>query len=146
MSTHLQRIVMGTRSSFRIKRNKHTYNSKSSNLKAHNSCYNGLIHHQAVGMEPVANSKGVLVPATSQGLPSGVWITINRNALAALSSIMHMIHKNKYRLDLQMAAICRAGTHPQSQHHPGQSERTTSSPSSPLPEAAPSKPLNLTRS
>uniref|UniRef100_A0A8C4LIL4 60S ribosomal protein L28 n=1 Tax=Equus asinus TaxID=9793 RepID=A0A8C4LIL4_EQUAS len=92
MSTHLQRIVMGTRSSFRIKRNKHTYNSQPSNLKAHNSCYNGLIHHQAVGMEPVANSKGVLV--------------------------------NKYRLDLQMAAICRAGTHPQSQHHPGQSERS----------------------
>nr|XP_030707033.1 60S ribosomal protein L28 [Globicephala melas] len=42
-------------------------------------------------------------PATSY-----VRTTINKNARATLSSIRHMIRKNKYRPDLRMAAIRRA--------------------------------------
>ncbi|KAK2116140.1 60S ribosomal protein L28 [Saguinus oedipus] len=42
-------------------------------------------------------------PATSY-----VQTTINKNTRATLSSIRHMIGKNKYRPDLRMAAIRRA--------------------------------------
>ena len=39
-----------------------------------------------------------------------VWTTINKNAWATLSSIVHMILKNKYCPDLHMVAVSRAGT------------------------------------
>ncbi|XP_007528257.1 large ribosomal subunit protein eL28-like [Erinaceus europaeus] len=114
MSTHLQWMVVRNCSSFLIKWNQQTYSKESSNLKAHNSfrC-NGLIHRKKVGVKPVANSKGVVVvmkhrkgqrkPATSY-----VRTTINKNTGATLSSIHHMIRKNKYWPDLRIAAINRA--------------------------------------
>ncbi|KAH0504869.1 60S ribosomal protein L28 [Microtus ochrogaster] len=100
-------------SSFLIKRNKQTYSTEPNNLKARNSFrYNGLIHRKTVGVEPAADGKGVVVvmkrrsgqrkPATSY-----VRTTINKNARATLSSIRHMIRKNKYRPNLLMAAIRR---------------------------------------
>uniref|UniRef100_A0A8D0IKI1 Large ribosomal subunit protein eL28 n=4 Tax=Sus scrofa TaxID=9823 RepID=A0A8D0IKI1_PIG len=114
MSAHLQWMVVRNCSSFLIKRNKQTYSTEPNNLKARNSFrYNGLIHHKTVGVEPAADGKGVVVvmkrrsgqrkPATSY-----VRTTINKNARATLSSIRHMIRKNKYRPDLRMAAIRRA--------------------------------------
>ncbi|XP_050627776.1 60S ribosomal protein L28 isoform X1 [Macaca thibetana thibetana] len=114
MSAHLQWMVVRNCSSFLIKRNKQTYSTEPNNLKARNSFrYNGLIHRKTVGVEPAADGKGVVVvikrrsgqrkPATSY-----VRTTINKNARATLSSIRHMIRKNKYRPDLRMAAIRRA--------------------------------------
>ncbi|XP_032609529.1 large ribosomal subunit protein eL28-like [Hylobates moloch] len=114
MSVHLQWMVVRNCSSFLIKRNKQTYSTEPNNLKARNSfCYNGLIHHKTVGVEPATDGKGVVVvikqrsgqwkPATSY-----VWTTINNNARATLSSIRHMIRKNKYCPNLHMAAIRRA--------------------------------------
>uniref|UniRef100_A0A2I3S5V2 Large ribosomal subunit protein eL28 n=2 Tax=Pan TaxID=9596 RepID=A0A2I3S5V2_PANTR len=95
MSAHLQWMV----------RNKPTYSTNSFR-------YNGLIHHKTVGVEPAAEDKGVVVvmkqrsgqpkPATSYART-----TISKNAGATLSSIRHMILKNKYRPDLRMAAIRR---------------------------------------
>ncbi|XP_059109722.1 large ribosomal subunit protein eL28-like [Peromyscus eremicus] len=62
MSVHLQWMVIQNCSSFLIKRNKETYSTKPNNLKAHNSFpNNGLIHHKTVGVEPMADSKGVVV-------------------------------------------------------------------------------------
>uniref|UniRef100_A0A2K5EKN7 Large ribosomal subunit protein eL28 n=1 Tax=Aotus nancymaae TaxID=37293 RepID=A0A2K5EKN7_AOTNA len=112
MSAHLQWMVVRNCSSFLIKRNKQTYSTEPNNLKARNSFrYNGLIHRKTVGVEPAADGKGVVVvmkrrsgqrkPATSY-----VRTTINKNARATLSSIRHMIRKNKYRPDLRMAAGC----------------------------------------
>uniref|UniRef100_A0A2K5EKP4 Large ribosomal subunit protein eL28 n=1 Tax=Aotus nancymaae TaxID=37293 RepID=A0A2K5EKP4_AOTNA len=106
MSAHLQWMVVRNCSSFLIKRNKQTYSTEPNNLKARNSFrYNGLIHRKTVGVEPAADGKGVVVvmkrrsgqrkPATSY-----VRTTINKNARATLSSIRHMIRKNKYRPDL----------------------------------------------
>ncbi|XP_059941347.1 large ribosomal subunit protein eL28 isoform X1 [Mesoplodon densirostris] len=117
MSAHLQWMVVRNCSSFLIKRNKQTYSTEPNNLKARNSFrYNGLIHRKTVGVEPAADGKGVVVvmkrrsgqrkPATSY-----VRTTINKNARATLSSIRHMIRKNKYRPDLRM-----------SQCHPAQPE------------------------
>lgn len=41
--------------SFLVKRNKQTYSTKPSDLKAHNFlCYNQLFHHKMVGVEPAA--------------------------------------------------------------------------------------------
>uniref|UniRef100_A0A2R9BTY3 Large ribosomal subunit protein eL28 n=1 Tax=Pan paniscus TaxID=9597 RepID=A0A2R9BTY3_PANPA len=108
MSAHLQWMVVRNCSSFLIKRNKQTYSTEPNNLKARNSFrYNGLIHRKTVGVEPAADGKGVVVvikrrsgqrkPATSY-----VRTTINKNARATLSSIRHMIRKNKYRPDLRM--------------------------------------------
>uniref|UniRef100_A0AAA9SLG5 Large ribosomal subunit protein eL28 n=2 Tax=Bos TaxID=9903 RepID=A0AAA9SLG5_BOVIN len=113
MSAHLQWMVVRNCSSFLIKRNKQTYSTEPNNLKARNSFrYNGLIHRKTVGVEPAADGKGVVVvmkrrsgqrkPATSY-----VRTTINKNARATLSSIRHMIRKNKYRPDLRM--VSRAG-------------------------------------
>ncbi|KAI2593272.1 ribosomal protein L28 [Homo sapiens] len=110
MSAHLQWMVVRNCSSFLIKRNKQTYSTEPNNLKARNSFrYNGLIHRKTVGVEPAADGKGVVVvikrrsgqrkPATSY-----VRTTINKNARATLSSIRHMIRKNKYRPDLRMLA------------------------------------------
>ncbi|CAD7692139.1 unnamed protein product [Nyctereutes procyonoides] len=121
------------------------------NLKARNSFrYNGLIHRKTVGVEPAADGKGVVVvlkrrsgqrkPATSY-----VRTTINKNARATLSSIRHMIRKNKYRPDLRMVSrasdqwgwscsqeavwecvlslfFVLPGCHSQSQCYPAQSE------------------------
>ncbi|EHH57869.1 hypothetical protein EGM_07604 [Macaca fascicularis] len=114
MSAHLQWMVVRNCSSFLIKRNKQTYSTEPNNLKARNSFrYNGLIHRKTVGVEPAADGKGVVVvikrrsgqrkPATSY-----VRTTINKNARATLSSIRHMIRKNKYRPDLRMADLLMA--------------------------------------
>ncbi|KAL1784399.1 60S ribosomal protein L28, partial [Sigmodon hispidus] len=75
--------------------------------------YNGLIHRKTVGVEPAADGKGVVVVMkrrSGQRKPATncVRATINKNARATLSSIRHMIRKNKYRPDLRMAAIRRA--------------------------------------
>uniref|UniRef100_A0A2K6TVC1 Large ribosomal subunit protein eL28 n=1 Tax=Saimiri boliviensis boliviensis TaxID=39432 RepID=A0A2K6TVC1_SAIBB len=113
MSAHLQWMVVRNCSSFLIKRNKQTYSTEPNNLKARNSFrYNGLIHRKTVGVEPAADGKGVVVvmkrrsgqrkPATSY-----VRTTINKNARATLSSIRHMIRKNKYRPDLRMVSRLR---------------------------------------
>ncbi|KAI5757342.1 RPL28 [Gulo gulo luscus] len=110
MSAHLQWMVVRNCSSFLIKRNKQTYSTEPNNLKARNSFrYNGLIHRKTVGVEPAADGKGVVVvlkrrsgqrkPATSY-----VRTTINKNARATLSSVRHMIRKNKYRPDLRMVS------------------------------------------
>uniref|UniRef100_A0A667I149 Large ribosomal subunit protein eL28 n=1 Tax=Lynx canadensis TaxID=61383 RepID=A0A667I149_LYNCA len=152
MSAHLQWMVVRNCSSFLIKRNKQTYSTEPNNLKARNSFrYNGLIHRKTVGVEPAADGKGVVVvmkrrsgqrkPATSY-----VRTTINKNARATLSSIRHMIRKNKYRPDLRMVSgaarteagplptppwgragglspfLVALGRHSQSQRHPAQPE------------------------
>ncbi|OBS58561.1 hypothetical protein A6R68_10314, partial [Neotoma lepida] len=44
---------------FLIKANKQMYSTEPNNLKACNSCSNGLVHLKTVRTEPVANSKGV---------------------------------------------------------------------------------------
>ncbi|ELK17302.1 60S ribosomal protein L28 [Pteropus alecto] len=64
MSAHLQWMVVWHCSSFLIKRNKQTYSTEPNNLKACNSFrYNGMIHRRrwAVGVEPAADGKGVVV-------------------------------------------------------------------------------------
>ncbi|KAF7481498.1 Hypothetical predicted protein [Marmota monax] len=114
MSAHLQWMVVRNCSSFLIKRNKQTYSTEPNNLKARNSFrYNGLIHRKTVGVEPAADGKGVVVVMkrrSGQRKPATNYVrtTINKNARATLSSIRHMIRKNKYRPDLRMAAIRRA--------------------------------------
>ncbi|XP_064232433.1 large ribosomal subunit protein eL28-like [Aotus nancymaae] len=113
MSVHLQWMVVRNCSSFLIKGNKQTYSTEPSNLKARNSFrYNGLIHRKTVGVELAADSKGVVVMKRRSGqrkpATSYVRTTINKNARATLSSIRHMICKNKYRPDLRMAAVRRA--------------------------------------
>ncbi|XP_020374109.2 60S ribosomal protein L28 [Rhincodon typus] len=114
MSAHLQWMIIRNCSSFLIKRNHQVYSTESNNLKSRNSFrYNGLIHRRTVGVEPAADGKGVVVvlkkragqrkPATSYEK-----ITINKNSRATLSSLRHIIRKNKYRKDLRMAALRRA--------------------------------------
>uniref|UniRef100_A0A671EI09 Large ribosomal subunit protein eL28 n=1 Tax=Rhinolophus ferrumequinum TaxID=59479 RepID=A0A671EI09_RHIFE len=117
VSAHLQWMVLRNCSSFLIKRNKQTYSTEPNNLKARNSFrYNGLIHHRkAVGVEPAADGKGVVVVMkrrSGQRKPAASYVrtTINKNARATLSSIQHVIRKNKYGPDLRMAAIRRAST------------------------------------
>uniref|UniRef100_A0AC11DSW7 Uncharacterized protein n=1 Tax=Ovis aries TaxID=9940 RepID=A0AC11DSW7_SHEEP len=115
MSAHLQLMVMPNCSSFLIKGNKQMYRAELNNLKARNSFrYNGLIHCKTVGGAWGGQQRshggneeeiGQCKLATSY-----VWTTINKNAQATLSSIQHMIRKNKYHLDLHMAAIHRAST------------------------------------
>lgn len=62
MSARLQWLVVRNCSSFSIKRNKETYSTKPSNLKARNSFrHNGPIHRKTVGVQPAADSKGVMV-------------------------------------------------------------------------------------
>uniref|UniRef100_A0A8D2GT37 Large ribosomal subunit protein eL28 n=1 Tax=Urocitellus parryii TaxID=9999 RepID=A0A8D2GT37_UROPR len=108
MSAHLQWMVVRNCSSFLIKRNKQTYSTEPNNLKARNSFrYNGLIHRKTVGVEPAADGKGVVVVMkrrSGQRKPATNYVrtTINKNARATLSSIRHMIRKNKYRPDLRM--------------------------------------------
>uniref|UniRef100_G1TL08 Large ribosomal subunit protein eL28 n=1 Tax=Oryctolagus cuniculus TaxID=9986 RepID=G1TL08_RABIT len=115
MSAHLQWMVVRNCSSFLIKRNKQIYSMEPNNLKARNSfCYNGLIHRKTVGVEPAADGKGVVVVMKRRSgqrklATSYVHTTINKNARATLSSIRHMIRKNKYRPDhVCMAAFRRA--------------------------------------
>nr|XP_059865947.1 large ribosomal subunit protein eL28-like [Delphinus delphis] len=61
MSARLQWLVVRNCSTFLIKRNKETYSTKPSNLKARNSFrHNGPIHRKTVGVQP-ADSKGVMV-------------------------------------------------------------------------------------
>ncbi|XP_004414185.1 PREDICTED: 60S ribosomal protein L28-like [Odobenus rosmarus divergens] len=98
------------------RKNKQTYSTEPNNLKACNSFrYNGLIHRKTGGVEPAADGKGVLVVMkrrSGQRKPAIFYVrtTINKNAWATLSSIRHVIRKNKYRPDLRMAAIRRAST------------------------------------
>uniref|UniRef100_A0A8D0NEL1 Large ribosomal subunit protein eL28 n=1 Tax=Sus scrofa TaxID=9823 RepID=A0A8D0NEL1_PIG len=58
MLVHLQWMVVQICSSFLIKKNKQTYNMEPNNLKARYSfCYNGLIHHTTVGVEPADDKR-----------------------------------------------------------------------------------------
>ncbi|XP_064359707.1 large ribosomal subunit protein eL28 isoform X2 [Dromaius novaehollandiae] len=114
MSSHLQWMIVRNCSSFLIKRNNQTYSTEPNNLKARNSFrYNGLIHRKTVGVEPAADGKGVVVvlkKRAGQRKPASCYarVTVNRNARATLSSLRHIIRKNKYRKDLRMAALRRA--------------------------------------
>uniref|UniRef100_A0A2K5HDJ7 Large ribosomal subunit protein eL28 n=1 Tax=Colobus angolensis palliatus TaxID=336983 RepID=A0A2K5HDJ7_COLAP len=102
MSAHLQWMVVHNCPGFLIKRNKLTYSTKPNNLKARNSLrYNGLIRCKTVGEAPAANGKRT--PAASY-----VRTIMNKNARAELSSIRHVICKNKYRPDLKASAILRS--------------------------------------
>lgn len=109
-------------SSFLIKKNKQTYSTEPNHLKSSNSfCYNELIHYKKVGMEPAANSRGVVVimkqiscqrkPAIS----SYVWTTINKNTQATLSRISTWSSRTVLPGSMH-------GSHLQSQHHPAQPE------------------------
>ncbi|XP_006887680.1 PREDICTED: 60S ribosomal protein L28-like [Elephantulus edwardii] len=101
MSAHLQWMVVRNCSSFLIKRNKQTYSTEPNNLKARNSFrYNGLIHRKTVGVESAPDNKGVVVVMkrrSGQRKPATSYVptTIHKNARATLSSIRHMIRKNK---------------------------------------------------
>uniref|UniRef100_A0A8C6QBK1 Large ribosomal subunit protein eL28 n=1 Tax=Nannospalax galili TaxID=1026970 RepID=A0A8C6QBK1_NANGA len=104
MSTHLQWMVVQNCLSFLTKRNKQKYSTEPNNLKARNSFhYNTLIHCKTI-------RSGQRNPAMSY-----VRMTINKNTKATLSSIRHMICKNKYQPALRMAAICQASAILQSQ-------------------------------
>ncbi|KAF5917216.1 hypothetical protein HPG69_006024 [Diceros bicornis minor] len=92
--------------------------TEPNNLRARNSCSNGLIHRKAV--ELAANIKGVVVimkrRSSQQKLATSyMQTTINKNGQATLSSIQHTVCKNKYHLDLRVAAIHRARAILQSQ-------------------------------
>uniref|UniRef100_H3C370 Large ribosomal subunit protein eL28 n=1 Tax=Tetraodon nigroviridis TaxID=99883 RepID=H3C370_TETNG len=115
MSSHLQWMVIRNCSSFLIKRNGQTYSTEPNNLKARNSFrFNGLVHKKTVGVQPAADGKGIVVVLkkrkTGQNKPATSYekITINKNSRATLSSLRHIISKNKYRKDLRMAALRRA--------------------------------------
>ncbi|CAD7667593.1 unnamed protein product [Nyctereutes procyonoides] len=75
-------MVLYNYSSFLIKRNKQTHSTKSNNLKAHDFFH----YNRPIGVE--------------------LQTTTNRNA--TLSSIGHMVCKNKCCPDLHMAAVHRA--------------------------------------
>ncbi|CAM9578780.1 large ribosomal subunit protein eL28 [Lampetra fluviatilis] len=114
MSAHLQWMIIRNNSSFLIKRNKQTFSTEPNNLKARNSFrYNGLIHKKTVGVEANPSGKGVVLVTkrrTNQRKPGNSYVrtVINKDARATLSSIRHVIRKNKYRPDLRMAALRRA--------------------------------------
>lgn len=115
MFAHLQWMVVQICSSFLIKRNKQTYNMEPNNLKAqYFFCYNGLIHHTTVGVEPADDKRdrGMMKQGSGQRKPATSYVrtTINKNVQATLSSIRRKILKNKYHLDLHTAAIRRAIT------------------------------------
>ncbi|XP_073422645.1 large ribosomal subunit protein eL28 [Dendrobates tinctorius] len=114
MSAHLQWMVIRNCSSFLIKRNKQVYSTEPNNLKSKNSFrYNGLIHRKTVGIEPASDGKGIVVVLKKRAgqrkpVTSYEKITINKNSRATLSSVRHLIGKNKYRKDLRMPALRRA--------------------------------------
>ncbi|XP_036591147.1 60S ribosomal protein L28-like [Trichosurus vulpecula] len=114
MSAHLQWKVLRNSFSFHIKHKKQTYSTKPNNLKARNLFrYNGLIHQKTVGIEPAADSKGIVVVLkrrAGQREPATFYVktTINKNTRATLNSARHIIRKNKYWKDLCMVALCRA--------------------------------------
>uniref|UniRef100_A0A8I3PZG8 Uncharacterized protein n=3 Tax=Canis lupus TaxID=9612 RepID=A0A8I3PZG8_CANLF len=54
-------MLMQNCSSFLIKRNKQTCSTPRNNLKALDSCYNWLIYHKTVGMEPAAQGRDIVV-------------------------------------------------------------------------------------
>ncbi|XP_036720316.1 60S ribosomal protein L28-like [Balaenoptera musculus] len=114
MSAHLQWMIRWNCSSFLIKRSKQTCSTEPNNLKARSSFrYNRFIHRRTVGVEPTADGKGVVVVMkrrSSQRKVAASYMrtTINKNARATLSSIRHVIRKNKYRPDFHVAAIRRA--------------------------------------
>ncbi|XP_066897766.1 large ribosomal subunit protein eL28-like [Kogia breviceps] len=114
MSVHLQWMIMLNCSSFLIKRSKQTYSTEPNNRKACSSFrYNRCIHRRTVGVEPAADGKGVVVvmkrrSSQRKAATSYMRTTINKNAWATLSSIRHVIRKNKYHPGLRVAAIRQA--------------------------------------
>ncbi|XP_057595234.1 60S ribosomal protein L28-like [Hippopotamus amphibius kiboko] len=100
-------------SSFFIKRNKQTYSTKHSAMKARNSFrYSGLIHRKPVGVKPAAESKVVIMVVMKQRSgprkPATHVRTTISNTPATLSSIRHGLLKDKHRPGLRLAAACRA--------------------------------------
>ncbi|XP_077478850.1 large ribosomal subunit protein eL28 [Stigmatopora argus] len=114
MSSHLQWMVIRNCSSFILKRNGQTYSTEANNLKSRNSFrFNGLVHRKTVGVQPAPDGKGVVVVTkkrAGRNKPAAAYnkITINKNSRATLNSLRHIIRKNNYRKDLQMAALRRA--------------------------------------
>ena len=93
-------MVVRNCSSFLIKRNsRRTAPNPITWRPATPFRYNGLIHRKTVGVEPAAESKGVVVvmkrgSGQRKADTSFVRTTIDKNARATLSRIPHMIRKD----------------------------------------------------
>jgi len=77
------------------------------------SRYNGLVHKKTVGVEAVADGKGVTLVTKRvkhQNKPAKHLVKSNLkgSSRAVIGTIRKTLRKNNYRKDLKMAAIRRA--------------------------------------
>ncbi|XP_046558828.1 60S ribosomal protein L28-like isoform X2 [Haliotis rubra] len=115
MSADLQWMIIRNNSSFLLKRPRLTISTEKNNLKGINSFrYNGLIRKKTLGVEPAKDGKGVvLVTRNSTGgrkpNKSFTRVELKRDPRRTFATIRKTIRRNKYRKDLKMAAVRRAG-------------------------------------
>ncbi|XP_038063865.1 60S ribosomal protein L28-like isoform X2 [Patiria miniata] len=111
----LQWMIIRNNSCFLKKGNGLTFSSEPNNLKNKNTFkFNGLIHRKTVGIEAAKDGKGVvLVTKKIRGVankPAKQYsrIELKKDARRTLTSIRHVLKKNKYRRDIKNAALRRA--------------------------------------
>merc|ERR1712062_15636 len=114
MSAHLSWMIIKRNNSFLLKRNGQVFSKEPCNLKSkHSYRYSGLIHKKAIGVEPSADGRGVVLvtrKTRNQNKPAKSMsrVELKKGSRRALSTIRNFTGKNRYRKDLKMAALRRA--------------------------------------
>ncbi|XP_014772791.1 60S ribosomal protein L28 [Octopus bimaculoides] len=114
MSADLLWMIVRNNNSFLVKRNGLWLSKEPNNLKGrHCFRYSGLVHKKAIGVEPCKDGKGVVYVtrrARKRNRPSKAYtkIELKKDPRRTLTSIRKMVKRNKYRVDLKMAAMRKA--------------------------------------
>lgn len=122
MSVLLQWMVVQNRSSVLIKRNKQTYSTKSSNLKAHTPSATRPTHHKTVDVKPTANGNIVVVvmkQRSGQQKPATSYMRADHHQQEQLG---HFQQHHAHDPQEQRLPWPAHGCHPQGQCHPAQPE------------------------
>ncbi|XP_071801984.1 large ribosomal subunit protein eL28-like [Asterias amurensis] len=114
-SPHVQWSIIRNNSCFLRKGQGHTFSCEPNNLKCKNTFkFNGLIHDKTVGIEATKDGKGVVLVtkkikgARNKPIKQFTRVELKKDARRTLTSIRHILKKNKYRRDIKNSALRRA--------------------------------------
>merc|ERR1712189_37783 len=113
-SPDLQWKLIRNNSCFLIKNQGATFTKEPNNLTGKNTFkYNSLVNRKCLGLKAAPSGKGVVLSVKKSKAwrkPSKMYnhVTLSKDSRSTLRAIKNLCQKNRYRRDLQDAAVKRA--------------------------------------